>query len=163
MPDGKETLIFALAEELRRRSMMCASAESCTGGLIGAMLTAVPGSSEWYAGGVISYANSVKEGLLGVSAQDLEQHGAVSEPVVRAMAFGVCRAVGAGAGMAVSGVAGPGGGTVEKPVGTVWIGWCVNGEVCSRKFLFSGNRDEVRLQAARAAMAGLLECLKKEH
>ncbi|MBQ8172683.1 MAG: CinA family protein, partial [Mailhella sp.] len=103
MPDTK-AFVLELAEALKARGLTCATAESCTGGLIGGALTAVPGSSEWYVGGVISYANSVKTGLLGVPERDIEAFGAVSEPVVRAMALGACRAVGADAACAVSGV-----------------------------------------------------------
>jgi PncC family amidohydrolase len=121
MNSETEALLLGLAEMLKARGWMCATAESCTGGLIGAALTSVSGSSEWYLGGVISYANSVKVGLLGVSEEDLAAQGAVSEPVVRSMAQGACRATGADISCAVSGVAGPGGGTPEKPVGTVWM------------------------------------------
>ena len=105
MESETEALILGLAEVLKARGWMCATAESCTGGLIGASLTSVSGSSEWYAGGVISYANSVKTGLLGVREEDLEAQGAVSEPVVRSMAQGACRATGADMSCAVSGVA----------------------------------------------------------
>lgn len=156
-----EALVLELAEALSSRGLMCATAESCTGGLIGAMLTAVSGSSAWFAGGVISYSNSVKMGLLGVRGQDIESVGAVSEPVVRSMALGACRATGADAACAVSGVAGPGGGSPEKPVGTVWIGWSLHGETRARKYLFSGDRDEVRAQTAREAVKGLLDWVQE--
>ena len=149
-------LVHELAEELKGRGLVCATAESCTGGLIGASLTSVSGSSEWYVGGVISYANSVKTGLLGVSETDLEEQGAVSEAVVRSMALGACRATGADLACAVSGVAGPGGGTPEKPVGTVWIGWSLHGETRARKFRFSGDRDAVRAQTVCEAVRGML-------
>ena len=96
MPDSETlALINELAQALKERGLVCATAESCTGGLIGAALTSVSGSSEWYVGGVISYANSVKTGLLGVNEADLEAQGAVSEPVVRGMALGACRVTGA--------------------------------------------------------------------
>ncbi|MCQ2443929.1 MAG: CinA family protein [Mailhella sp.] len=157
MLDENDALVLGLAARLRERRMICATAESCTGGLIGAMLTAVPGSSEWYAGGVVSYANSVKEGVLGVSGTVLSSCGAVSSPVVEAMAEGVCRLVGADAACAVSGVAGPGGGTPGKPVGTVWIGWSVRGRTDSKCFHFPGDRAEVRRRTAEAAIAGLAE------
>ena len=150
-------LVHELAEELKGRGLVCATAESCTGGLIGASLTSVSGSSEWYVGGVISYANSVKTGLLGVSETDLEEQGAVSEAVVRSMALGACRATGADLACAVSGVAGPGGGTPEKPVGTVWIGWSLHGETRARRFRFSGDRDSVRAQTVTEAVRGMLE------
>ena len=157
MNSETESLILELAEVLKARGWMCSTAESCTGGIIGAALTSVSGSSEWYLGGVISYANSVKAGLLGVSEEDLAEQGAVSEPVVRSMAQGACRATGADMACAVSGVAGPGGGTPEKPVGTVWIGWSLHGETRSRKFHFSGDRDEVRAQTVTEAVRGMLE------
>lgn len=162
MLEENEALVLGLAALLRERHMVCATAESCTGGLIGAMLTAVPGSSEWYAGGVVSYANSVKENLLGVPGGVLASCGAVSAPVVEAMAEGACRAAGADAACAVSGVAGPGGGTPGKPVGTVWIGWSVRGRTDSQCFLFEGGRGEVRRQAAEAAIAGLAERVRAQ-
>ena len=161
MPDCETgAVIRELAEILKSRGLICATAESCTGGLIGAELTSVAGSSEWYVGGVISYANSVKVGLLGVDAADRETLGAVSEPVVRSMALGACRATGADIACAVSGVAGPGGGTPEKPVGTVWIGWSLHGETRAKKFLFSGSRDEVRIQTVREAVRGMAEFVR---
>ena len=156
-----EALVLELAEALTARGLHCATAESCTGGLIGAMLTAVSGSSAWYEGGVISYSNSVKMGLLGVREQDLAAVGAVSEPVVRSMALGACRSTGADISCAVSGVAGPGGGSPEKPVGTVWIGWSLHGQTRARKYLFSGDRDEVRAQTAREAVKGMLDWVKE--
>lgn len=161
MLDENDALVEELAGLLLARGMRCATAESCTGGLAGAMLTARPGSSDWYLGGVISYANEVKKGLLGVRGEDLATVGAVSEPVVRSMALGACMATGAEAAMSTSGVAGPGGGTKEKPVGTVWIGWALNGRTRAKVFHFAGSRDEVRVQAARQAVAGLIAWLKE--
>ena len=155
--DNVET---ALVRLLTEKGLTLATAESCTGGLIGAALTSVSGSSEWYLGGVISYANSVKAGLLGVNEEDLEAQGAVSEPVVRSMAQGACRVTGADMACAVSGVAGPGGGTPEKPVGTVWIGWSLHGETRARKFHFDGDRDSVRAQTVAEAVRGMLEWVK---
>ena len=161
MPDSETlALIHELADALKARGLVCATAESCTGGLIGAALTSVSGSSEWYVGGVISYANSVKAGLLGVREADLEAHGAVSEPVVRSMAMGACRVTGADVACAVSGVAGPGGGTPEKPVGTVWIGWSKHGETRAEKFRFNGDRDSVRAQTVAEAIRGMLDWVK---
>ena len=161
MFDEKNAAVLKLAGALLRRSMTCATAESCTGGLVGAMLTAVPGSSDWYVGGVISYANAVKKHLLGVRQEDLDREGAVSEPVVRSMALGVCEAAGAQTAMSVSGVAGPGGGSAEKPVGTVWIGWAVCGRSRARVFHFAGDRDKIRVQATEAAIEGLLNWLEE--
>lgn len=163
MPDSETlALIKELAQALKERGLVCATAESCTGGLIGAALTSVSGSSEWYVGGVISYANSVKTGLLGVDEAALEAHGAVSEPVVRGMALGACRVTGADVACAVSGVAGPGGGTPEKPVGTVWIGWSKHGETRATKFHFSGDRDAVRAQTVTEAIRGMLDWVKEK-
>ncbi len=105
----------------RERKLRVAVAESCTGGLVGARLTAIAGSSDAFVGGVIAYSDAVKNGWLGVRAESLREHGAVSEPVVREMAEGVCREFGVDVGIAITGIAGPGGGTAEKPVGTVWI------------------------------------------
>ncbi|MGN1038290.1 MAG: CinA family protein [Mailhella sp.] len=154
-------IVTHMAKVLLERHLTCATAESCTGGLIGAMLTAMPGSSNWYLGGVISYANSVKETLLSVPKNALEDSGAVSEPVVRAMASGVCLSTGADASMSVSGIAGPSGGSAEKPVGTVWIGLCLAGETRAEKFHFSGDRTSVRMQAARQAMKNLTSWIEQ--
>jgi nicotinamide-nucleotide amidase len=114
-------LASVLLEQLRRRGQTLAVAESCTGGGLGAALAAVPGASDVLLGGVIAYANSVKQGLLGVPAALLEAHGAVSDPVARAMAEGARSATGADWALAITGVAGPGGGSPEKPVGLVHI------------------------------------------
>ena len=152
--------IALLAEKLLGRGWLCATAESCTGGLVGASLTAVSGSSAWFAGGVISYANDVKTGLLGVDAAVLAANGAVSKPVVRQMAAGVCRLTGARAAMAISGVAGPGGGTALKPVGTVWFGWAVDGVVTARKVWIPATRPVIRHIAVGIAVNGLLDALE---
>jgi len=106
---------------LKSRSITACTAESCTGGLVGHLLTEVPGSSDYYLGGVVSYANTVKSGILGVDPNLIESHGAVSEAVARAMLAGALKATGANVGLALTGVAGPGGGSAEKPVGLVWI------------------------------------------
>lgn len=111
----------AVGQLLTERGETLSTAESCTGGLIGHRITSVAGSSTYYKGGVISYSNEIKERVLGVDGELLERHGAVSEPVVRQMAEGVRRLMDTDYGVATSGVAGPGGGTAEKPVGMVWI------------------------------------------
>ena len=147
-----ETDLAAVVLQLcRERKLMLATAESCTGGLIGARLTAIPGSSDVFLGGVISYANEVKERELQVSAELLREHGAVSEPVVRAMVEGVCASFGAAAGIAITGIAGPDGGTPEKPVGTTWIAIRANGETRSAGRVFLGDREEIRLRASQGA------------
>ncbi len=162
---GHMDLIGRLAENLKSREYMFATAESCTGGLIAALCTELPGSSAWYLGGVTAYADAVKEVVLGVPSGVLREHGAVSGPVARQMARGVLAALGASVAISVSGVAGPDGGTPEKPVGTVWIGAALRpvrtGEVIctAREYHFSGNREEVRLAAAAAALGAALECL----
>ena len=140
-----------------QRGWKLAVAESCTGGLIGGRLTSVPGSSLYFSGGVIAYSNELKKNLLNVPAQLLESEGAVSGPVAEAMATGVAEATGAHCAISVTGVAGPDGGTVEKPVGTVWIGLTLPSGTTSRMYNFTGNRDEVREQAVNAALELFLE------
>jgi len=137
----------------RTRGMTLSVAESCTGGLLGARITAVPGSSDVMLGGVIAYANDVKTRVLGVDAAALERDGAVSESVVRGMASGARRVTGADIGVGVTGVAGPGGGTAEKPVGTVWIATDVRGAVQARQLNLIGDRDEIRQRSCQAAFA----------
>jgi nicotinamide-nucleotide amidase len=136
----------------RERALTVGVAESCTGGLLGARLTAIPGSSDVLIGGMIAYRNSVKTTLLGVPDEMLREHGAVSEPVVRAMAVGARATTGASVGMAITGVAGPGGGTEEKPVGTVWIATDLEGAVESRRLRLIGDRAEVRQRAVQATL-----------
>src|SRR5690606_23531199 len=116
----------------------------------------IPGSSDVYLGGVVSYANQVKQSQLGVSAATLERHGAVSEEVAREMVQGVAGRFGADAAIAVTGVAGPDGGSAEKPVGTVWFAWYVRGEISAEQFRFSGDRSQVRERATQAGLWGLM-------
>ena len=137
-------------------------AESCTGGLIGARLTSVPGSSSYFAGGVIAYSNDLKKNLLNVSAGLLESEGAVSGPVVEAMARGGIAATGADCGISVTGVAGPDGGTEEKPVGTVWIGVALPSGTTSRRYHFSGDREEIREQTVDASLHLFLEAARAD-
>jgi nicotinamide-nucleotide amidase len=136
----------------RKRGLRIAVGESCTGGLVGARLTAVPGSSDVVLGGVIAYHNDVKVALLGVEPGDLTASGAVSETVARGMAVGARAATGAGVGLAVTGIAGPSGGTPEKPVGTVWIAVDVEGDVLSLGLRLWGDRDEIRRRSAQAVL-----------
>lgn len=138
------------------------TAESCTGGMIAAMLINVAGISEIYKEGYITYANNAKQKLLGVEKAALEQFGAVSETVASQMASGAARAAGAKAAIAVTGIAGPGGGTREKPVGLVYIGCYVNGKTAVQKNLFWGDRYDVRQQAAKQALQFLLTCLNED-
>ena len=135
----------ALIRLCREKDITMVTAESCTGGLIGGVLTGISGSSDVFWGGFITYANQAKILSLGVSEDNLEQYGAVSEQVVSQMLSGALEKSGASLAMAVSGVAGPGGGTPDKPVGTVWIGVSLKGsDMIAQKFLFSGNREEIR-------------------
>ena len=152
-------VIEALGQTLVARGWMCGMAESCTGGLAGACCTAVPGASQWFAGGVVSYANAVKIRVLSVDPQELEAQGAVSEAVVRQMAQGLCRVLNVEAGVSISGVAGPGGGSPEKPVGTVWLGFCVQGRVDALRLSLDGDREHIRRAAVLAALKGLLQRL----
>ncbi|MFV0421854.1 CinA family protein [Oleidesulfovibrio sp.] len=152
--------IELLGSTLLGKDMMLATAESCTGGLIGAYLTSVAGSSSWFTGGIIAYSNTVKQHVLGVNEEALVSYGAVSAPVVEKMAAGACRLLHTQAAIAVSGVAGPAGGSPLKPVGTVWIGWCVNGLVSSQHFLFEGDRESVRLQTVEQGINGLQLLIK---
>lgn len=158
--DGDATAAEILLHALSASGMTVATAESCTGGNIAHRITSVPGSSESFLGGIVSYANEVKTGLLGVNAADIAAHGAVSREVVEQMAAGACRATGARCSMATSGIAGPGGGSEDKPVGTVWMAWAVDGKVTSQVFRFPGNRARVIDRATTEAILGLIRLLK---
>ena len=153
-----------LAPLLLARGWKLALAESCTGGLVCATLTELSGSSEWFERGYITYSNQAKTECLGVLAELIESHGAVSEPVARAMAQGAQRNAGANIGVSITGIAGPTGGTAEKPVGTVCFGWTtpntggVYVTTCQTK-LFSGDRQSIRQQATEHALVGLLQLL----
>ena len=149
--DGVD-LAAVVLDLCRERRLTIGVAESCTGGLLGARLTAIPGSSDVVVGGVIAYANALKASLLGVGDDLLAEHGAVSEPVVRAMAIGARVATGASVGVGITGIAGPGGGTEEKPVGTVFIASDVGGVVEARRLRLIGDRAEVRQRASQAAL-----------
>jgi nicotinamide-nucleotide amidase len=151
--EGSDSLAAALGRLLGERGLTLASAESCTGGLVGALVTAVPGSSRYYLGGVVTYADQEKVRQLGVSPATIERAGAVSEECVREMAAGMRERSGADLAVAVSGVAGPGGGSAEKPVGTVWIAVAGQETVITRHFVWPGARDQVRTLAAWWAMA----------
>ena len=160
--DGDATAARILLDTLRQHRLTVTSAESCTGGTIASRITAIPGASDVYVGSVVSYSNDVKVRALNVLPTDLAANGAVSRPVVEQMALGVCQLTGARCSMATSGVAGPGGGSDEKPVGTVWIAWCVDGHVESREFHFPGNRARVIDRAATEAMLQLVNYLNHE-
>lgn len=160
-----QTLAGTLLGEAATRGLTLATAESCTGGLVGQLLTAEPGSSRVYAGGWITYGNAMKARELGVSQADLDTHGAVSAEVARAMAAGAAERAGADIAVSITGVAGPDGGTSEKPVGTVWIGCVRRGEpALARCFRFTGNREAIRIWSANTALfIGLLAIRGREH
>lgn len=158
--DGGASVAEMLLKLLREKGFTCATAESCTGGSIARAITAIPGASDSMLGGIVSYANSVKIGLLDVGKDTIQRQGAVSREVVEQMAAGACRATGADCAVATSGVAGPGGGSPDKPVGTVWIAWAVDGRVSSRVFHLPGNRQRVVDRAVSEAIIGLFKCIK---
>lgn len=151
--ENDESLAEAIGRRLIQRGATLATAESCTGGAIGAAVTAIPGSSAYFRGGILAYANEVKTQALAVSAEVIAEQGAVSEPVVRAMAEGAQRAIGADFALATSGIAGPSGGTPDKPVGTVWIACAGPDGTVARKFQFAGNDRSRNIdQSVRAAL-----------
>jgi len=151
--------LVQIAERLQARGQMLAAAESCTGGLIAAACTELAGSSLWFERGFVTYSNAAKTELLGVDAGLITQHGAVSEPVARAMAQGALAHSAAQASVAVTGVAGPGGGSADKPVGTVWLAWCVDGHTHSACRRFDGDRAAVRRATAAYALVRLRDLL----
>ncbi|CDS53342.1 C-terminal domain of CinA type S; Protein Implicated in DNA repair function with RecA and MutS [Polaromonas sp. CG9_12] len=148
-----------LADILLKRGWLMATAESCTGGLIAAACTELAGSSHWFDRGFVTYSNAAKSELLGVDAALIEHHGAVSEAVARAMAQGAVARSQAQAAVAVTGVAGPGGGSPGKPVGTVWFGWTTPAGTVTEMMRFDGDRAAVRQASVAHALARLLEQL----
>lgn len=157
--------LFLLAERvgavLLSKNWKLTIAESCTGGWIAQVVTAVPGSSAWFDAAFVTYSNDAKQRMLGVQATTLATYGAVSEAVVGEMANGALVHAGADCAIAVSGIAGPGGGTAEKPVGTVCLAWVARTTVALRSFKFSGPRESVRRQSVIAALEGLLILLEQ--
>jgi nicotinamide-nucleotide amidase len=153
-------LALSVAKQLLVSGERVAVAESCTGGFVAKVLTDVSGSSAWFDVGFVTYANEAKTTFLGVPARTITRSGAVSKAVVVAMAQGARRRAGADWAVAISGVAGPGGGSARHPVGTVWIAWCQRvgraARVRAQRFQFKGNRDSVRRQTVAAALTGLL-------
>jgi nicotinamide-nucleotide amidase len=156
--DGDSDLAEALLGELGTHRLRVSTAESCTGGLLGARITAIPGSSTSYLGGVVAYDNAVKVGLLDVSESLLTRHGAVSAEVAAAMAQGIARRLGTETAISITGIAGPSGGTAEKPVGLVFVGVVIRNEVWTERFQLGGDRDQIR---ARAAQGGLFQLLRR--
>ena len=157
-----EECVSALGNLLRERGLTVSCAESCTGGGIAYAFTSVSGSSDWFHQSWVTYSNEAKQSLLGVKADTLEQFGAVSEQTVTEMVQGVVANSGASAGISVSGIDGPGGGSAEKPVGTVWFGFAVKGSLTTEKQIFSGDRTAVREQAIHFAINTLYQRLVAE-
>lgn len=163
VPTDAELLALAAqaAQDVQRHGLMLVTAESCSGGWIAKTLTDLPGSSGWFDTGVVTYSYEAKEALLGVNPRTLERTGAVSEETVLEMVSGALARFGAGVAVAVTGIAGPSGGTPDKPVGTVWIGWKRRGRYAhARLFHFAGDREAVRRQTVAAALVGLCEALQ---
>lgn len=159
MPHDTALLVERLAQALTARGWMMATAESCTGGLIAGACTDRAGSSDWFERGLVTYSNAAKTELLGVPADLIAAHGAVSEPVARAMAAGARAHAPVQVSVVVTGVAGPGGGSAAKPVGTVWFGWATPQGVETECVRFDGDRAAVRQATVVHALAGLLHRL----
>lgn len=153
---------FEIARLLEQKKVHVTTAESCTGGLIAGTLVNVPGISAWFGEGYVTYSNEAKEKLLGVSHETLETYGAVSAETAREMAQGAARVAAADAAVAVTGIAGPDGGTAEKPVGLVYIGCFCMGTVRVEKHIFDGDRAQVRAQSVQAALSLLKKMLEEQ-
>ena len=156
---GLAVVLNQISTRLLARGWMLATAESCTGGMIAAACTDLAGSSQWFERGFVTYSNAAKTEMLGVPAALIEAHGAVSEPVARAMATGAVARSHAQVAVAVTGVAGPTGGSADKPVGTVWFGWYVAGVSATEMQHCAGDRAAVRAQTVAHELAGLLQRL----
>ena len=155
-------LVGVLADSLLKSGLKLATAESCTGGGVAAVCTDLAGSSDWFERGFVTYSNAAKTELLGVDAALIDAHGAVSEAVAQAMAQGALTHSHAQVALAVTGVAGPSGGSPSKPVGTVWFAWCVPGRVHTQKMLFPGDRAAVRSAAIHHALQGLNDLIRSD-
>ena len=153
-------LVQRIAERLAARGALLATAESCTGGWAAQALTALAGSSNWFERGFVTYSNAAKEEMLGVRAETLARHGAVSEEAAREMALGALSRSRASVAFAITGIAGPSGGSAAKPVGTICLAWALKGGAPrSETRHFAGDREAVRRQAVERALAGVLELL----
>ncbi|MFP6556956.1 CinA family protein [Paraburkholderia sp. B3] len=155
-------LAIRVGNKLRESRIMLATAESCTGGMIATAITAISGSSGWFERGFVTYSNQAKSEMIGVPAEMIEKHGAVSEPVARAMAEGALRNSRAQVSLSVTGVAGPGGGTPDKPVGMVSFGWSNRLHTSVETLVFKGDREQIRVQAAAHALRGLLALIDEQ-
>jgi len=157
-----EQTVAHLARALQARCESLATAESCTGGWVAKICTDLAGSSDWFERGLVTYSNAAKQELLDVSAQTLDQYGAVSEQTVQEMVRGILQHSHAQWGLAISGIAGPGGGSAGKPIGTVWIAWAGPEDwLVKRSYRFDGERDEVRRQAVETALHVLYDRLRE--
>jgi len=158
-----QELALILGEKLLKTGAIAATAESCTGGGVAYAITEISGSSQWFDRSFITYSNEAKMDMLGVTLETLTEHGAVSEEVVQQMAQGAVENSNANIAVSISGIAGPDGGTEEKPVGTVCLSWYQNTEKNKRgTYLFQGNRQEVRVHSIRLALIGLIELLEND-
>lgn len=157
MDDDMHDLSLRLGRALAQRGLTLATAESCTGGLVSCLVTDIPGSSAWFVGGVVSYSNAAKCHILGVPQTVLDSVGAVSRETVVAMAKGARGVFAADMAVAISGIAGPDGGSAEKPVGTVWLAWDGPTGVMSEVYSFDGGRLDIKKAAARTALATALD------
>ena len=156
-----QTTAKKLGARLLMKRLRLATAESCTGGWVAKVITDIAGSSEWFECAIVSYSNASKHDFLGVPEGLLLDHGAVSENTVLAMLKGLFEQTRADAGISISGIAGPGGGSEDKPVGTVWIAWGLRGRMAyTQKFQFDGDRNQVRLQSVAAALDAMLEMIE---
>jgi nicotinamide-nucleotide amidase len=160
LEQSRQSLCRLVADLMLKKQFFLAAAESCTGGLIAAACPDLAGSSQWFDRGFVTYSNAAKTEMLGVDAALIAQFGAVSEPVAAAMAQGAVKHSAAQVSVAVTGVAGPTGGSAEKPVGTVWIAWCVNEDTTTEMCHFNGDRATVRALTVQRALQGLIERLK---
>jgi nicotinamide-nucleotide amidase len=160
--EGDDDMAALVLTECAKRGATISVAESCTGGMLGMRLTAIPGSSATFLGGIIAYDNSVKVRELGVQQSELDQHGAVSEHVALAMASGIRERFGSSVGIGITGVAGPGGGSVDKPVGTVWVAVDLDGEAHAVRAVLPGDRFESRWRAAQLALDRLRRALERD-
>src|SRR5476649_1239398 len=155
--DTLTTLATLLGARLRAKGLMLTTAESCTGGWVAQAVTAIAGSSDWFERGFVTYSDAAKQEMLGVSARTLAAHGAVSEETAREMAIGALAHSRAQVALSITGIAGPGGGSADKPVGTVCIAWSLKrGVVSAETRQFKGNRESVRRQSVIAALQGVL-------
>ncbi|WP_322010252.1 CinA family protein [Paraburkholderia sp. J12] len=155
-------LAIRAGNKLRDARLMLATAESCTGGMVATAITDISGSSGWFERGFVTYSNQAKSEMIGVPPELIDKHGAVSEPVARAMAEGALANSRAQVSLSITGVAGPGGGTPEKPVGMVCFGWSNRLHTSVETLVFKGDREQIRVQAATHALRGLLALIEEQ-